>query len=262
MSGERRLDGLSVLCTRPSGRGGSLRAKLRALGATSRHIPVLEIIPLNPDAGMREIAQRLDEYESVIWVSPAAAELGIDFLRDWWPQWPMGVNWVAVGSATASILDSAGLPVLSPADHGLPQSSEGLAAMALFANCEGQRFLIVKGVGGRAHLQQTLTERGAKVDELALYSRSLPDDGASRLERVLEAGQTDAALVFSGDALRSLRDMAGRSKNRLDLVPLFVPGERVVSIARDLGFQDVTPVSGPDDEAMLGALLDRFGSCA
>lgn len=260
MSGELNLNGLCVLCTRPSLRSEPLRGKLAELGASPLSIPALEMTPLDCDTTMRGIVQRLDEYATVVWISPAAAELGCGLFRDWWPQWPVGVQWIAVGRGTAAVLEAAGLKAQHPGELGLAQSSDGVLQLPGLADCTNQRILLVKGESGREHLHRTLVDRGAKVDELVLYRRCRPNQGDVELQQALQASRIDVALAFSGESLHNLADMAGRTKNRLDLIPLFVPGARVADIARQLGFQDVTSVPCTDDEVMLEALLDRFGS--
>lgn len=260
MSGDAPLEGLGVLCTRPSGRGESLHVKLRALGAQVLSIPVLQIVPLEPDPKMRGAFQRLDEFSVVVWVSPVAVELGCELLRDWWPQWPLGVQWLAVGAATAAVLRSYGIEAQDPTLIGKTQNSEGVLQLPALQACAGQRILLIKGGAGRDHLRQTLVERGAEVEEWALYRRVQAAHGDAELQQALDQCRIDAALGFSGETLHHLTEMAGRSKNRLDLIPLFVPGARVAEIARQLGFQNVTSVSGTDDKLMLEALQERFGA--
>jgi uroporphyrinogen-III synthase len=105
--------------------------------------PVLTLHPEAESVADRAAAQRLDQFDAVIVISEAAAELGLKRLEAFWPQWPLHPRWYAVGTRTARALEARGLTVTVP----LPESTEGLLALPALA--EAGETLLLKGTGGR-----------------------------------------------------------------------------------------------------------------
>jgi len=78
-------------------------------------------------------------------------------------------------------LNKAGYVVDLLAENGA--NSEALLAMPELAQVNGQRFLIIRGQGGREELANVLRSRGASVDYLDVYKRVMPSiDNAKLLE--------------------------------------------------------------------------------
>jgi uroporphyrinogen-III synthase len=84
----------------------------------------------------------------------------------------------AVGPGTARALQAHGLDSIITPDG---QDSEALLALPQLADVAGKRVVIVRGVGGRALLADTLRARGAQVDFMECYRRMRPraDAGAA-----------------------------------------------------------------------------------
>lgn len=141
----------------------------------------------------------LDLYRGVVCVSPTAAEVLVGALDQYWPMPPAGVHWLCNGERTARVLKQAGLLPNFP-ESGF--TAEDVLALPQAQVSQGDKWLIVKGEGGRVTLAETLNARGAIATELVVYQRSLD-------ENVLEsmtALATDAEAVwlsssFLGDAL-------------------------------------------------------------
>ena len=79
-----------------------------------------------PSAEQRGLLLRLDEYQHIIFVSANAIRFGMDWIGDYWPQLPVGLNWYTVGEASAKLLADFGVEVKTPA---VDMSSEGLLAL-------------------------------------------------------------------------------------------------------------------------------------
>src|SRR5690606_30002936 len=110
-----RLMSLRVLVTRPAGQETPMMTLLAAAGFTPLHQSTLCIAPRELDACERGYLMNLDLYHAVFLVSTNAVRLAVEALSDYWPQWPVGVCWIAVGEATARALAEAGLPAQAPA---------------------------------------------------------------------------------------------------------------------------------------------------
>src|SRR5690606_38713491 len=104
----------------------------------------IESVPLS--AADRQPLVDIDQYHAVFFVSVNAARLALQALDELWPQWPVGVHWLAVGPATADILAASGLPVEMPASGF---DSESVLRLDCLRELHGKRVLICRGNGGR-----------------------------------------------------------------------------------------------------------------
>ncbi len=243
----------SILVTRPAGQGEELAAALRRAGHEVHLQPLLELRSAgSPAPAQRAMLLDLDRYHHVIFISANAVRFGLDWIDDYWPQLPAGLNWYAVGEATAALLANRGLAPLTP---GPEMSSEGLLALPPLRQPAGERVLLVKGCGGRDRLRSELAARGAQVDELACYRRVCPDLPAGELGRRLRRWRPDAILISSGEGLANLLGLLSREEStNLRGVRLLVPSERVARLAREAGFNRVTVARNASDAAMMRAL--------
>jgi uroporphyrinogen-III synthase len=134
-----------------------------------------------------------------------------------------------------------------------------------------QRVLIMRGKGGRETLAKTLHSRGATVDYLELYERSLPDASEQPLQAWLHsvsAAVDDAAqraqdptaivTVSSGDGLSNLIHLAGTQTAQLYRLPLVVVSERLAEFARQLGFHNLWIASSAADDAVVSCIKDHI----
>jgi len=244
----------SVLVTRPAGESSdALCAAVRAAGYRAYSQPLLELHAL-PQLGpvQRRMVQDLDRYQHVIFISGNAVHFGMSLVQDHWPQLPTGLNWYAVGAATAAALERHGITAVTP---GHTMTSEGLLAVSRLQRVHRERVLIVKGEGGRDTLKQELTRRGAVVDELCCYRRRLPDIPAGELAARLCRWKIDVILLSSGEGLANLQLLLSPAEtSKLKATGLIVPSERVAQMARDAGFGRVVTAENASDEAMLRAL--------
>ncbi|NIV28540.1 MAG: uroporphyrinogen-III synthase, partial [Anaerolineae bacterium] len=103
------LEGATVLVTRPREQAAALCEPLQQAGARVIQLPTLAIEPLAIGPAQRSVILDLDQYAFVICVSPNAARLGLDVLADYWPQWPVQQQWLAVGPATGEAMADWGL---------------------------------------------------------------------------------------------------------------------------------------------------------
>lgn len=248
------LTGWPVLVTRTAGAGDALATLLRRHGATVYAAPLLQIEALPETAASRTLAQQLDQFDAVIVTSRHAVQHGMPLLESFWPQWPAGVHWLAVGAATAHALQQFGVPAAAPADA----RSEGLLALPALQQVHGKRILLVTGDGGRGLLERELAARGATVQRLAGYRRiavATPPPALTDFVAAITTGQAPAgaALVTSVEALQNLLALAPRL--RTAPCRLVVASARIADAARAAGMLRIHNASGADDVALLAALL-------
>lgn len=249
-----QLQGMRILVTRPAHQAEEQIRLLRAAGAEPVALPLLEIVPIDESdpAALQRIKGRildLDLYQGVIFVSPNAARIGADWIDQYWPQLPVGVRWLAIGAATAHTLEAAGIP----ACHlGAGQDSEALLEDPSLQQVAGERYLILRGDGGRELLAQTLRDRGAQVDYADLYRRRCPNYPPEVIQSTIFQQRLSAILITSGQALEHLLELAGSAPGLLDTL-IVVPSRRVAEIARTRGFNHIRTAEGADNAAMIRA---------
>jgi uroporphyrinogen-III synthase len=236
------LAGRRILVTRPRELAQGLAALIAGAGGEPVLYPAIEILDLEDERPVRAQLARAAEFDLAVFVSPSAVRKAFDLHAAPWP-----VRIAAVGEGTRRALKALGVRgVIAPAERA---DSEALLALAELQQVRGQRVLIVRGVGGRELLGQALTERGAQVEYAECYRRSRP-------QAAPPAGELHGACVTSGEALENLVALAGRE--RLRALPVFVPHERIVRRARELGLE--APVlAGPGDAEMFRGMVAYFG---
>src|SRR5690606_2690658 len=141
--------------------------------------PLLELQPVTDDRQRQSIKNQVinfDLFQKAIFVSQNAVNFALDWLDEYWPQLPVGVEYFAVGETTARALQTHGLRVsaLTAAETGA-MNSETLLSEPELREVAGEKIIIFRGCGGRGHMGEILRERGAHVSYCELYQRHLPD---------------------------------------------------------------------------------------
>lgn len=245
------MRGKSVLVTRPQHQSSGLVERIELLGGTARQLPVIAIQALDDGQVEKQKVLDLDQYDSVIVVSGNAATIGLDWIDRFWPQLPPHLNWFAVGNATARILRQFGLVVAVPA-QGF--NSEALLAMPELQSAQGQKILIIKGVGGRTMLEESLTAKGAQVDTLSLYRRFKPSYSVTEIRDCVGDRPLDAIVVTSVESLQNMQEILAPAVNDLLTTTLVTASERITRRAAELGFQRIVTAQGASDDAIIDAL--------
>lgn len=233
------LAGRAVLVTRPAHQAASLVQAIRAAGGEAVLFPALAVKAV-PAAQLQAALAWLRDADALIFISPNAAQFGLAAIGA--P--PPGAQLFAVGPGTARALAEAGVTGALVPDG---QDSEALLALPQLAHVTGRRIVIVRGVGGRPLLADTLTARGAAVRYLECYRRVRPvADPAPLLARWL-AGGIDAVTVASAETLANLMAMLGEAgAPLLATTPLFAPHAKIAASARSLGLAHAIATPGGD----------------
>ncbi len=247
----------SILFTRPQGQGEELISALKNAGWHCVHQPLLQITPFtqNHPQAFQAIKQHildLCDFDVVISVSSNASTLAVDWIDQYWPQMPEQLAWYAVGPSSAAPFEALGITMQIPSGN----HSEGLLALADLQNMQNKKVLILRGLGGRELLADTLKERGAKVHYAELYERCVVPLAKDYLAGLLREQQIHYALITSGEMAQQLASELTNDKTFLGL-QLIVPSERIKKIAHNLGFNQVH-VCGHLNAHSLLACLDAL----
>lgn len=242
----------SVITTRPNGQADYMLSALKNSGYKAHHLPLMEIVPVadNAEAAvLRNTILNTNQYAAIVVVSINAAEHGLRWLDNYWPQYPQGIDWIAVGPSTAEVLEKAGLIVHCPENSF---DTEGMLTLeCLHADkIAGKKVLLWRGVGGRETLADTLRGQGATVDYAELYQRQDIVHSAQQWQQAL--ADNPVLILSSTQQIEIVCQQVADIAHRIRL--LIVPTERSARIARENGFTQVVAAASARDEDMLAAL--------
>ena len=259
------LTGLHVVITRPQAQARPWADRLNELGAKTTVISLLEIRPVLDNVQIQAIKNcilDLDLYTKAIFVSQNAVEFGFEWIENYWPQLPVGVDFFAVGETTAKLLQKRGAPVtdLAHSQTGA-MTSETLLQSPALQSVAGEKIVIFRGVGGRPHIGEVLAERGAQVTYCELYERLLPDTSRAAFENLLKSDNQELLLVLhSGEALENLtkimKELAVFDRALMDRIWLLVPSQRIFELAKAAGLIHVYAAQNATEACMLNGLID------
>lgn len=249
------LAGRTVLVTRPRQQAAALAQAIRKAGGTAFEFPALDIEAV-PVASLGTALAQLAAADSAIFISPNAAQFGVAAIRAGGYLAP-ATRIFAVGPGTARALRELGVSgVITPPG----QDSEALLALPQLSEMAGRQVVIVRGVGGRALLADSLRARGADVHFMECYRRRRPHADAAPLLARWQAGGIDAVTVTSAETLANLAAMLGEAgAPLLANTPLFAPHEKIAEAARRFGIAQVIATPG-GDAGLTEGLINWFGN--
>jgi uroporphyrinogen-III synthase len=247
------LAGRTVLVTRPARQAAALVQAIHAAGGTAFAFPALDVAAVPLDQLSVPLA-RLAEADIAIFISPNAAQFGMAAIRASGAL-PDAIRVFAVGPGTARALQAQGVGGIITPDG---QDSEALLALPQLQEVAGKRMVIVRGVGGRALLADTLAARGAQVTFMECYRRVRPQADAAPLLARWRAGGIAAVTVTSAETLHNLAALLGEAgMPLLAATPLFAPHEKIAEAARRFGIARAIATPGGDD-GLVDGLVNWF----
>jgi uroporphyrinogen-III synthase len=202
--------GAAVVVTRPGEPGQRLSAGLRDHGLAALWWPAFDLLPPLDAGALQSMAQRLAEFDLVVFVSPASVRGWADLDRC--AQWPAATAIAGVGATTLQVarglLPGAGAArgIAPPADTMLT-GSEGLWEALRRQTPLPQRVLIVRAESGREWLAERLREAGAQVEYASVYRRLVHAPGPEQraaLGACLATGALGVTVVTSSEAVAAL----------------------------------------------------------
>jgi len=184
---ERRpVHGDVVAVTRARAQASGLAERLRELGAEVVETPAIRIEPRPVEGELRTAIDRVGEYGLVCFTSPNGVNLFFDALTGD-ARALAGATVAAIGPGTAAALLEHGIRAdIVPERFVAEALVDALAELEL----DGMRILIARAGEARSVLPDSLRERGAQVDDVALY-----DTVAEPLTDAQRAGLARATYV-------------------------------------------------------------------
>ena len=210
------LQGLRIVVTRPRDQAAALLAGLRAHGADAIPFPTIAI---EPAADMTQLDQALQAIERFDWVVFTSVN-GVEIVHQRMQALGValaslaGSRVAAIGPATARALVAMGVnPELVPDEFVAEAVADGLGAVNKL------RILLPRAAGARPVMPERLIQRGAEVQEIAIY-RAVPANVDQQGLRQLQAG-VDVLTFTSPSTFYNFLVLL----NQQQLDPMQLPGD-------------------------------------
>jgi uroporphyrinogen III methyltransferase/synthase len=202
------LAGKRVLVTRAREQAPPLVGELTGAGAEVVEFPTIEVRRLPDTAPLDRAISQLGGYAWIGFTSVNSVRFFWQRLAELRATLPEGIRVAAVGSATARALSEMQVRV-----DAVPTEFTGDHLAARMGEVSDRRILLPRAVGGREALAVLLRERGATVDDLAIYESvaAVPTpEVLARLEPRL-----DAATFTSGSAVKCFVELTGGNHRKV-----------------------------------------------
>lgn len=239
----------TLVSLRPCGGHDALRRAAARAGARVLALSPWRLAASNDAATRARLAQVL-ALPAVVFTSPAAVVAAARLL----PLAPaLGDRALAVGAGTARALHRHGVAEVA---YPTRMDSTGLLALPALANATAVG--LVTAPGGRGLLADALAARGTPVVRGDVYRRVPVALAASRLERLARLHGPAVLAVSSGEALQRITaQVPAQALTRWKALPVVAASERLMLLARGLGFSDVHRADGPRPAQLVRAARAR-----
>jgi uroporphyrinogen III methyltransferase/synthase len=246
---QRPLHGRSVVVTRARAQASGLARTLRLLGADVVELPAIRIEPRTESEEVRRAVAEVEAYSLICLTSPNGVRLLFEALaaagRD--ARALAGATVAAIGPGTAAALSAHGIEADVVPDRFVAEALlDALGAVEV----DGRRILVARAAEARDVLPDGLRERGAEVDDVALYETVLEEPAP---EALAAAAAADYVTFTSSSTVRNLTEVLGGR---------FPNGARVISIgpvtsetAREAGLSVDAEAERHDIDGLVAALL-------
>lgn len=208
------LLGMTVVVTRSRAQAGALAGRLEDLGAAVVEFPVIQLVDPDDWAPTDAAIAELSTYDWVVFTSANAVERFCERLwvgeRD--SRALADAHVAAIGPATAARCMDYGIrPDYVPEEFRAEGVIDGFAERGVGA---GSRVLLPRALEAREVLPETLRQRGAVVDVVAVY-RTIPADPDPDALDALISGEVDVVTFTSPSTVRNFMALLDRADAKL-----------------------------------------------
>ncbi len=246
---ELALANIGIAITRPINQAKKLTQCIHEAGGSTISFPLIEIAPLTDYTTFEKVIQKVDNIDWLLFISSNAVQNSMPRLIK--TGLPDTLRFAAIGPKTAQELGSFGInEVLIPEGRF---DSESFLALPEMLDMQGKSVMIVRGVGGRDVLANTLKSRGANVTFAECYQRVNPQTDCDILAKAYANNQLQSIIVTSSEAMRYLLNLAGNA-DWLKNITICVNHARIAEAPLNLGL-NVVVADAPGDKAMMNVLF-------
>ncbi|MFC2003281.1 uroporphyrinogen-III C-methyltransferase [Chloroflexota bacterium] len=230
------LFGKRILVTRAKSQASQFSQLLLKRGAVPIEMPAIEIQPSHVPDELDQAILSLKDYHWIIFTSANGVDaffhrlyaLNLD------ARWLQGLRLGAIGSATASTLESRGLRAdCTPKKY----TSQGLLAQLKQYNIVGCRVLLPRADIAGKRLPLGLARMGAEVHGVTAY-RTVPNvEVMSQVKQMLLAGEIDIVTFTSSSTVFNLVAALGKAQEALNKALIVCIGGETASAATKAGLR-------------------------
>ena len=252
-----RLNGQTILITRPADTSAELRSILEAHGAYVLCFPTIEITDPDSWEACDSTIWKLAEYDSVCFTSKNAVEKWIRRIRLVRPQALNTLatrNLYAVGEKTKSTLESFGFSVQPiPSKH----TAKDLAQSFYGQNISGKHFLFPKSNIAGGVLSIELRSLGALVDEIVAYKTVLPEtEHLEHLRSIFMQRKVGMIIFFSPSSVRNFVEMMGTEMVQNSAIAVI--GPTTADAVHDAGLTAAIVAGQQTTESLVQEIVDYY----
>ncbi|HEY8009728.1 MAG TPA: uroporphyrinogen-III synthase [Rudaea sp.] len=242
--------GATLIVTRPAALSAALKRRIVAQGGAALSLPGIGLRATPEPVTARAALRKARLADMVIFISPIAVRCAFTLLPTL--RFARTTRIFAMGAGTARALARRGLRgVIWPAAR---QDSEGLLALPELARLRGRRVALIGAPGGRDVLPGTLRARGATLQSIHVYQRSVPRLTRRHFDALALAVQPLLTLLSSAEALDNLRaQLSAPLFAKLAAGDAIVSSLRLAQAARRAGFARTHIAASAGVVDMLGA---------
>ena len=254
------LFGKRVLVPRAREQASVFSRLLTREGAEPVEVPTIAIQAIGDHARLDPVLTSLSRYEWVVFASVNGVELTFQRLEELGLDARAfgGARVCAIGPATATALKERGIKAdLTPRESVSESVVEGLAETGV----EGKSVLLLRAEVGRDVLPQGLAQRGALVEEVAVYRTVAPEESRERVQKLMAEEIIDAVAFTSSSTVRNLVELLGGDISPLKGTAVACIGPITAETAKEVGLT-VDVVAGESTIPGLVEALTRHFSPA
>ena len=200
------------------------------------HCPALNIESV-PENQWLHLLPPMSDIKQCVFTSANAVSFFFSALTKHNLSWPPSIYVIAIGEATANALYQEKITV--NAQPEIPDS-ENLLLLPALQNIAQQSILLIKGIGGRTLLEETLSQRGANLIVLPVYQRTISQQNDYPWQRIWRNDEIDLILITSEEAMQHLFILFGeRAREWLINKPCLVISPRLAQAGSNLGLRNI-----------------------
>ncbi|HEY7885014.1 MAG TPA: uroporphyrinogen-III synthase [Cellvibrionaceae bacterium] len=158
-----------VLITRPEPLASRWQTWLASQQVNACVVSVMALLPVHETSAreaIKKVVLDFDHYHKAIFVSQNAVHEAMRWLEDYWPALPVGIEYLAIGEATAAALAEYGIRAAALGRASGAMNSEALLQSPLLHNLDEQKVVIFRGVGVSSLAAGASTGAGTVGSEL------------------------------------------------------------------------------------------------
>ena len=254
------LHGLRVVIPRAEGRGNSLAARLRELGAEPVLYPVITYAAPEDLAPLQTAVQRLmqNEFDWLVLTSVRAVRAVRDRIAQSDPiPGSLSTKIAAVGPATAAACVSQ----LHQTPAAMPDVFTADALPTVMGELHGQRVLLLNADIAPPGLQQALQKAGAQVERVIAYRTIRAQDNAVDMPALLRTHAVHAILFTSGSTVRYFVERVGPALfDAVCKLTIVCIGPNTAAVVQALGLRPAAVATAATEDGLIKALMAAFNN--